>query len=145
MDATSLFAQTFRQKLVVGLISVDGGTIPVAADLSYDTSDPYALTICYHLKDGSVPWTFARDLLSGGLAEPIGDGDLHVWPSLDDAGLAVVTIEFCSPYGDAMIEVRTADALGFVERSHALVAPGTESAHLDLDGTIAAIWVAENV
>lgn len=144
MDTTRLAAQTFAQSLFVGLRAEDGCSLPVPAELSYNTSDPYALTISFFLDETPVPWRFARDLLSDGLIEPSGDGDVHVWPGPDDEGAPVVTIELCSPHGDALVEVRTGDAVAFVERSHALVAPGAESAHLDIDATITAIRAAEN-
>jgi hypothetical protein len=113
-------------------------------DLTYDPSDPYAVTCSFHLSGGAVLWTFARDLLGEGLAEPTGDGDVHVWPCVNDHGYAVLSVELCSPHGDALVEMRFADAVGFVDRMHALVAPGDEHAHIDVDATIRAIWAAEN-
>jgi hypothetical protein len=144
MDTTRLAAQTFAQSLMVNLRSVDGCIVPVLTELGYDSSNPYALTISFHREDSTVVWTFARDLLSSGLAEPTGDGDVHVWPSFDDNGSAVVVVELCTRDGDALVEVRTADAVAFVERSHAVVAAGKESVHLDVDGIITALRDAEN-
>ena len=37
------------------------------------------------------------------------------------------------------------DAVEFVDRMHAAVPPGEESARLDTDATISAIYAAENV
>ena len=54
-------------------------------------------------------WTFGRELLSDGLYEPSGDGDVHVWPCLDSDGRAVVIIELCSPDGEALVQARTSD------------------------------------
>ena len=144
MDTTRLAAQTFAQSLMVHLRRVDGCLVPVLTELGYDSSHPYALTISFHRSDTTVVWTFARDLLSGGLSEPTGDGDVHVWPSLDDTGSAVVVIELCTTAGDALVEVCTADAVAFVERSYAIVAAGKESAHLDVDAIIAGLRAAES-
>lgn len=144
MDTTRLAAQTFEHSVSVALRRPDGSTTEVPTVLSYDSSDPYALTIAFQLDEGSVPWTFARDLLSRGLVEPTGDGDVHVWPGLDDTGAAAVSIELCSPCGNALVEVRTSDADTFIARTHALVASGAESAHLDLDALIAAIRTTES-
>ena len=47
------------------------------------------MTASFHLAGGPVRWTFGRDLLSGGLCEPTGDGDVHVWPCVNDQGYAV--------------------------------------------------------
>jgi Streptomyces sporulation and cell division protein, SsgA len=143
MDTTRIAAQSFEQSLSVALHRPEGGTSQVPTILRYDSSDPYALTMSFQLTDGPVPWTFGRELLSGGLFEPSGDGDVHVWPGLDDQGFATVSIELCSPHGNALVDLRTADADRFVSRSHALVAPGAESAHVDVDALIFAITAAE--
>jgi hypothetical protein len=92
---------------------------------------------------GQVRWTFGRDLLIGGLYEPTGDGDVHVWPCLDNDAHSVIIIELCSPDGEALVQARSADMTAFVERMTAAVAPGAEAAQLDIDSTIAAIFAAE--
>ena len=143
MDTTRLVAQKLEHSLSVELHHPDGGTSAVPTMLSYDSSDPYALTITFRLADGPVPWTFSRDLLSNGLTEPTGDGDVHVWPGLDDSGFATVSIELCSPNGNALVELRTSVADDFVRSAEALVATGTESDHLDVDALITAIRSTE--
>jgi hypothetical protein len=90
-----------------------------------------------------VRWTFGRDLLIEGLYEPSGDGDVHVWPCLDSDGHAVVIIELCSPDGEALVQARTGDLSSFVDRMSKAVALGEESAHVDVDKTIEAIFAAE--
>ncbi|MEP7088731.1 MAG: SsgA family sporulation/cell division regulator [Nocardioidaceae bacterium] len=143
MDTTHTTAATFTRKLVAELCGPEGGTIPVPVGLSYDSSDPYAATLAFHVGERTVPWTFARDLLDQGMREPAGDGDVHVWPGLSDHGLAVVSIELCSPDGDALAELRSREVVAFIEHAHDLVGPGEESRHLDLDATIAAILADE--
>jgi hypothetical protein len=145
MDTTRLAAQTLTQRITAAVRSVDGLAVPVLAELSYSSVDPYAVTIAFHLGDGPVPWIFARDLLAGGLVEPTGDGDVHVWPCANDEGDAVITIELCSLDGDALIEARAEDAADFVRRTHAVVAPGAESAHLDFGAMLSALLGTENV
>lgn len=145
MDTNRLDAQDITQRLVVGLRTPDGASIPLLVELGYVSSDPYAVRLAFHPDDSPVRWDFARDLLSDGLLEPVGDGDVHVWSSLDHEGIAVLSVELCSPYGDAMVEILLPDAVEFVDRMHALVPPGEESARMDLDATISAILSAENV
>jgi len=145
MDLTRILAHTITQGLSVNLRSVEGFVVPVATELSYDSIDPYAMTIAFHTSATPIVWTFARELLSEGLLEPTGDGDVHVWPGLDDQGVAVVTVELCSPDGDALVEIRTTDAATFLDRTHAVVAAGDETRHLDLDGVIAAIRETESL
>jgi hypothetical protein len=143
MDVTRTNARTVTQALSVNLRSVEGFAVPVATELGYDSTDPYAVTLAFHTSQTPIVWTFARELLTEGLTEPTGDGDVHVWPCLDYEGVAIVTVELCSPDGDALVEVRTTDLVTFVDRTHALVAAGDETAHLDLDGLIAAIAQTE--
>jgi hypothetical protein len=143
MDTTRLAVQSFQQSLVVALRSDEGSIVSVPSELGYDSANPYALTVSFHLDHGPVVvWTFARDLLSGGLTEPTGDGDVHVWPCLDNEGLAVLCVELCTPHGDALVELRTTDAVRFVDASHALVAPGEESPHVDVEAMVEAILAA---
>ena len=134
---------TVTQPVVVELIDVNGTATPIEAELQYDAADPFAVTAVFKTGPHAVRWTFGRDLLTDGLYEPSGDGDVHVWPCLDNAGHAVVIIELCSPDGEALIQAKTGDMHTFVKRMSAAVAPGCESERLDIDGAIAAILAAE--
>ena len=134
---------TVTQSLTLELIDQSGAVTPINAELHYDPRDPYAVTTVFITATTSVRWTFGRQLLSDGLYEPSGDGDVHVWPCLDSEGRAVVIIELCSPDGEALVQARTTDLSSFVERMGRAVQPGEESAHVDVDSTIAAIFAAE--
>jgi hypothetical protein len=131
------------QRVTLELIDATGGGTPMEAELRYDAVDPYAVTAVFMTVAGQVRWTFGRDLLIEGLHEPAGDGDVHVWPCLDADGRAVVVIELCSPDGEALVQARTADLTGFAERTVRAVAPGTESALVDVDAAITAILADE--
>ena len=131
------------QAVTLDLIDSTGASTPLEAELQYDPRDPYAVTTVFMTGRSQVRWTFGRDLLSAGLYEPTGDGDVHVWPCLDADGHAVVVIELCSPDGEALVQARTTDLSAFVERMSTAVVPGRESEHLDLDAAIAAIFEAE--
>jgi hypothetical protein len=134
---------TVTQPLTLELIDPTGAVTPIEAELHYDPRDPYAVTTVFMTGASNVRWTFGRELLSDGLYEPSGDGDVHVWPCLDSEGHAVVIIELCSPDGEALVQARTGDLSGFVERMSAAVEPGHESDHLDVDAAITAIFNAE--
>jgi hypothetical protein len=133
---------TVTQSLTLELIDQTGAVTPIDAELHYDPRDPYAVTTVFITGTTTVRWTFGRQLLSDGLYEPSGDGDVHVWPCLDSEGRAVVIIELCSPDGEALVQARTGDLSTFVERMSQLVEPGTESAHVDVDAAIDAIFAA---
>jgi hypothetical protein len=124
--------------LTLELIDANGASTPLETELAYDPSDPYAVTAAFLTVAGRVEWTFGRDLLIGGLYEPTGDGDVHVWPCLDGDARSVVIIELCSPDGEALVQARAADITAFVDRMTAAVAPGAEA--VDVDGAIAMIF-----
>ena len=134
---------TVTQPLTLELIDPSGLVTPIEAELHYDPRDPFAVTTVFMTGTSQVRWTFGRDLLTEGLYEPCGDGDVHVWPCLDNDAHSVVMIELCSPDGEALVQARTAEITSFVERMTAAVAPGSEATHLDIDSAIAAIFAAE--
>ncbi len=131
------------QVLLLQLVDPSGVVLPLETELNYDPADPLAVSATFSTVLGRVRWTFGRDLLIEGLVEPVGDGDVHVWPCVDDDGDSVVMIEFCSPGGEALVQGRTADMTAFVERMIRSVVPGDEGALLDVDAAIAAILAAE--
>ena len=134
---------TVTQPVRLELIDGSGAATPIEAELRYDAADPFAVTTVFMTAHSEVRWTFGRDLLSEGLYEPAGDGDVHVWPCLDSNGHAVVIIELCSPDGEALVQARTGDLRSFVDRMNKAVKPGTESELLDVDAVIASIFAAE--
>ena len=131
------------QVLLLELIDPSGAVAPLETELTYDPADPLAVSATFLTVAGRVRWTFGRDLLIEGLVEPVGDGDVHVWPCVDNDGNSVVIIELCSPDGEALVQGRTADITAFVERMTRSVAAGAESALVDVDAAIAAILAAE--
>ncbi|MGN6132224.1 MAG: SsgA family sporulation/cell division regulator [Nocardioidaceae bacterium] len=134
---------TVTQTVTLELIDSTGAATPINAELRYDARDPYAVTTVFMTGTTQVRWTFGRELLTDGLYEPAGDGDVHVWPCLDNEGHAVVIIELCSPDGEALVQARTGDLSVFVEKMNHAVAPGSESSLIDVDAAIEAILSAE--
>ena len=134
---------TVTQPVRLELIDPTGAATPIEAELRYDAADPFAVTTVFMTGHSEVRWTFGRDLLSEGLYEPTGDGDVHVWPCLDSNGHAVVIIELCSPDGEALVQARTGDMRAFVDRMNKAVKPGSESDLMDVDAAIASIFAAE--
>ncbi len=121
------------------LIGEDGEATPLAAELSYDRQDPYAVAAYFRSGDVEVKWVFARNLLAEGIYEPSGDGDIHVWPSVDALGRAATVIELASPDGEALIQAQTDELCDFLAGTEALVPSGTESEHVDVDGALTKI------
>lgn len=114
-----------------------GRVTALGAGFGYDPTDPYTVSVTFRTADGGVRWEFGRDLLVEGLQSPAGDGDVHIWPSLDPRGRAVVMFELSSPDGELLAQVPASPIHSFLARSLALVERGTESAHLELDRLVA--------
>lgn len=134
-----------RSALQLRLVVPGAASLPVRADLDYDASDPYAISVSFHTGPGSgevVRWTFARQLLSDGVALRAGEGDVKVWPSSSDTG-AVVGLSLSSPSGRALFEVPLGDVLEFLGRTYEAVPPGGESSHMDVDADLALLRWAE--
>ncbi|MFH8344542.1 SsgA family sporulation/cell division regulator [Streptomyces sp. NPDC018045] len=111
----------------------------VPARLRYDSGDPLAVHVVFppaaSLDGAEVVWTFARDLLAEGLREPSGKGDVHIWP----CGPATAMLEFHTADGLAMVQFQARDLRRFLMRSYGVVALGSESRHLDVEGDLAAL------
>jgi hypothetical protein len=109
--------------------------------------DPYASRSLPHrprrCRGGDVvEWTFARQLLTDGVAGPVGEGDVQVWPS-SNAGARVVCLALSSPSGKALFEIPLPDLVEFLGRTYSAVPTGQEAAHVDVDAELALLLWAE--
>lgn len=118
------------------LVVADADAVPLPVSLRYSANDPYAVRAVFSGDGMEVEWVFARDLLRTGLTTPIGDGDVHVWPSWG-TGRELLMISLTSPDGQAVLEAAAADVRSFLDRTAVVVPDGDESSHLDLDTTLA--------
>ena len=136
-------ATAVTQLVTLELVDANGDATPLETEFGYDPKDPFAVTATFMTLAGQVRWTFGRELLIGGLDEPTGDGDVHVWPCMDTHGRPVVMIELCSPDGEALVQGGTAEITSFVESMTALVMLGAEDVDVDVEAAITAIFAAE--
>jgi hypothetical protein len=136
-----MYPQVVTHALTATLIGADGA-LPLDVELQYDPRSPYAVTAWFAGEDSPVGWTFGRDLLRHGLHEPVGSGDVHIRPDLDEHGRAAVRIELYAPQGVAVLLASALDVYRFVMGTVATVRPGTESYHLDIDSAIDAVLVS---
>jgi hypothetical protein len=120
---------------------------PMLASLSYSREDPYAVRLAFYVGlDKPIEWTFARDLLSDGLAGREGIGDVRLWPSMGSASGtpgSVVNIELRSPFGKARFEAPAKEISDFIYRTRQIVPAGAESQHLDFDSELADVLCQE--
>lgn len=131
MDERATYGELICEQLVLELADLDHAPTPVSAHLEYDRRDPWAVTLDFG--EGSVHWTFARDLLIEGLDAPAGEGDVQVWPTVDADGVATTVLALSSPDGVALLQGPTRPLAMFVARMLELVPSGAESMLVDLD------------
>lgn len=122
------------QDIMLDCVDLAGTSRQLEAQLAYDCEDPFAITMTFHTRQGDVPWVFHRQLLITGLTSPIGEGDVHIWPSIDLQGRAVVVIELQSNSGSFVAHAHTEEVYRFLTRSLAMVPLGTE--RIDVDALI---------
>jgi len=123
--------------LTVECLDTNGQAHEIECVMGYRRQDPYAVTMTFTTTEGSLVWTYGRDLVMRGMHRPTGDGDVLVAPAISRTGTAVTLISLTSPDGHLLLETRTDQLAAFVERTLALVPSGDESIHLDMDALIA--------
>jgi hypothetical protein len=128
--------QTVRQTVRLDVIDPEADGLSLEADLGYDPTDPYAMTIVFHTGTGPVAWSFGRELLVHGSYGPTGDGDVHIWPCLAVDSSAVVIIELSTPEDSVLLQAGARDIARFVGAMLDSVPLGAETGHLDLDAEL---------
>jgi hypothetical protein len=105
--------------------------IPV--ELRYETSDPYAVRLTFHLPgDAPVTWAFGRELLIDGLGMACGEGDVRIEP-VDPETLGEVLIRLQVGSDQALFRTGAAPLVAFLDRTDRLVPLGQEAALADFD------------
>jgi hypothetical protein len=128
---------TVTAELELQLVVPGGPSLPVAATIAYDARDPWAVTVTFTTgPDSTVEWLFARQLLTDGIAGPVGDGDIRVWPSYTD-GERAVCIAMASPHGSALFEIERDSLVELLQATYLAVPTGTEHTFIDLDTELA--------
>ena len=129
-------SRVVAQPMTLHCVDFNGQLRPIEASFGFDPSDPYAVWITFHSSTGDVSWAVCRSLIASGMTDPVGEGDIQLWPSIDDDGRAVVMFEFCSPDGELVAHARTSEIYRFLSRTLTAVPFGAEGTHLDLDALI---------
>jgi hypothetical protein len=130
-------SRALSQELVLQCLDAYGRSLDLPASFGYDPSDPWAVWITFRGPRDDVRWAVGRDLLLQGMTDPAGEGDIQLWPSIDENGRAAVVMELCSPDGRLVTQLLTNELYRFLTRTLAAVPLGTES--IDLDQMVAAI------
>ncbi|WP_460828544.1 SsgA family sporulation/cell division regulator [Nocardioides hungaricus] len=129
-------SRTVSADLLLQVLDARGRTVDLPAEFGYDPADPWAVWITFRGASGHstepVRWAVGRDLLLHGMTEPAGEGDVLLFPSVDENGRAAVVMELCSPDGRLVTQLRTSDLNDFLVKTLTAVPLGTETIDLDL-------------
>lgn len=129
-----------RATIVTELVELDfvddeGRRACLDSEMVYDQRDPFAMSMIFKTLP-PVTWTFSRDLLTTGMYEPVGEGDVHIWPCLSGDGQAVVIFEFSSPDGEVLVQAPLRECARFAQKMLDSVPDGAEGEYLNIDSTI---------
>ncbi len=128
-------SRTHAQDLVLQVLDAWGRTVDLNAEFAYDAADPWAVIITFRGASGRstepVTWAVGRDLLLQGLTDPAGEGDVQLFPSVDEGGRAAVIMELRSPDGRLVTQMCSSELYRFLSRTLMIVPRGSESMDLD--------------
>ena len=130
---------TVTAELELRLVVPGGPSLPVLANLRYETADPWAVRVAFQTGgegDGIVEWMFARQLLTDGVAKTVGEGDIRVWPSVIGRE-HFVNLAMASPSGSALFEIDRDALVEFLQQTYLAVPTGHEGEMVDFDAEIA--------
>ncbi|WP_338704286.1 SsgA family sporulation/cell division regulator (plasmid) [Streptomyces sp. Q6] len=107
-------------------------------ELSYDAGDPLAVSLVFTGKGPrSVRWIFSRELLAAGMNARTGDGDVVLWPVLDEDGEPDSLQMRLGGDRTALIELDAAPVAEWLAETYELVPLGTELDGVDWDALAA--------
>lgn len=109
---------------------------PFRTTFRYRPLDPYAIHMDVFGKTVAT-WSFDRELLNTGTIEPIGTGDVHVYPVVDKGDGAMVAISLTSPTGHIEIQYSMDRIADWLCEVYTLVPEDTESSFVDWDAEFA--------
>ncbi len=127
------------------LIGSDASVIPVNAELSFRTSDPYTVRAVFTGPHTMSTWLIGRELLSMGMHAtadaPAGSGDVQVWRD-EDPDYALVSLSGVE--GSALLAAPSEPLIRFLAGTEALVPLGAESDRMEseISAFIAALLTA---
>jgi hypothetical protein len=133
-------SSSVTRQITLQVVAPTDGPSHVFVLLRYDIEDPYAVHAVFHVAaDDDLLWVFGRELLTAGLDQPSGEGDVRIWPDCD-AGRDVVLITLRSPDGEASLSASADDIVEFLNAAYALCPRGGEAQHLKIDHALGALF-----
>ncbi|UQA95241.1 SsgA family sporulation/cell division regulator [Streptomyces halobius] len=125
---------TAQRTLEMWLLLGPDAVVPVAGRCSYRSDRPYEVEVAFISRGRTIAtWQFARDLLLDGLDGEAGEGDVRVRPVHGPYGQRHVHIDLSTDDTVCALSVRATELTSWLEQTTAIVPPGQESRHVDMD------------
>ncbi|MEC3975509.1 SsgA family sporulation/cell division regulator [Amycolatopsis sp. H20-H5] len=103
-------------------------------NLSYNSKDPFALSLVIGGPTSPLRWLFSRELLDEGMRSEAGRGDVRIAPTDDRRW---INFELGGSSGTTLLRGQMFVVTDFLYRTHALVPAGEECRWIDLDHEVA--------
>jgi hypothetical protein len=121
------------RELIFALIAPPTRNPDVPVRMIYDTADPFAVHLHFHVgREAESRWVFARELLTLGLSRSAGEGNVRIWPSWSD-DREVLRIALVTAERSALLEAPAGAVLDFLSATFVLCPWGTEADGAALD------------
>ncbi len=115
-----------QAEVMMSFLVSDELSFRIPVELRYETCDPYAVRLTFHLPgDAPVTWAFGRELLVDGVGRPCGDGDVHIAPAGSE-GFGDVVIRLQVGVDQALFRCGAVPLVAFLDRTDKLVPLGQE-------------------
>ena len=125
--------ESVQAEVMMSFLVSDELAFRIPVELCYETCDPYAVRLTFHLPgDAPVTWAFGRELLIDGVGRPCGDGDVRIAPAEAET-LGDVLIRLQVGADQALFRSSAAPLIAFLDRTDKLVPLGQEGALADFD------------
>jgi hypothetical protein len=129
-----MMRESVQAEVLMSFIVSDELSFRIPVELGYETRDPFAVRMTFHLPgDAPVTWTFGRELLLDGINSATGEGDVRVEPTEDEDHLSDVHIRLRVGPDQALFRASAPPLVAFLDRTDKLVPLGQECALGDFD------------
>ncbi len=131
-----MMRESVQAEVLMNFLVSEELSFRIPVELRYETDDPYAVRMTFHLPgDAPVTWAFSRDLLVGGVTGPTGDGDVHIAPT-GPGRRADLGIRLQVGQERAYFVVGAPPVVAFLDRTDRLVPLGQERAYGNCAGDL---------
>ncbi|MCN9242020.1 SsgA family sporulation/cell division regulator [Streptomyces sp. NPDC052051] len=128
--------ESVQAEVMMSFLVSDELSFRIPVELRYETCDPYAVRLTFHLPgDAPVTWAFGRELLVDGVGRPCGIGDVHIAPAEPDS-FGDVLIRLQVGADQALFRSGAVPLVAFLDRTDKLVPLGQEGSLSGFDARL---------